>query len=278
MRTLSICLAVLCLPSPALARDRVPKNATCLDLVGLLKSDQDEDTRKSACKRLADHKNLETIPAIGEALLKDASVKVRLECLSTLRKMGPDPRSASAVREAALKDSERKVRGEAMEAVPYVDPDVGGEVALSVLAQDREPEVRRQACRAIEKKGWKNVEVELNELVADAKEPSDVRRSCLAAVVSIGSDAGYALVGRLLTDAPVDDVRREAAAQLDKHPRPSSLGPLCKALSDKNQKVVADAAKALKTLGLRDGARCLREAAKGRLASEMEKYADELEK
>jgi hypothetical protein len=119
------------------------------------------------------------------------------------------------------------------------------------------------------------------KVVGDAQEPVELRRSCLQAMVSIGSDQGYAVAHKLMTEESNDDLRKEASASIEHHPKDSSLPFLCKALLDKNDRIASNAVNGIKNLGKKEGAACLREAAKSvksdRLAGNMNKVAGELE-
>ncbi len=281
MRSLLVAVAVFSFASPALARDAIPKDSSTKDLLDYLKNGG-EDARKEACKRLGERKDPANISAIGELVLKDASLKVRVECVQALERIGQNPESAKFVREALLKDPEKKMREEAMDSIQDVDPEGGGVVAGQVLASDKELNVRRQACRTIERRSWKAAEAAVLKVVGDSSESLELRKSCVQAMVAIGSDHGYALAHKMMLEEQNDDLRKEASAQIEHHPKASSLEPLCKALKDKNDRIASNAVNGLKNLGMKEGAKCLREAAKevksDRLAGNMNKTAAELER
>ena len=274
-------VAVLLVAAPAAARDSLPKNLSQQELVGYLK-DGSEDARKEACKRLRDRGDSSVVPAIGETLRKDSSVKVRLECLETLQKLGANPTSAAFVREAILQDPDRRVREEALDTLQDVDPQHGGDVAGKALLSDKEYDVRKEACRVIERRAWRAAEPALAKVVADPVERPELRRYCMHTLIASRTDAAYAVVHRVLREDNDEDVRREASELIEHEPRASSLPPLCAALKDRSDRIAGNAAKGLRTLGKRDGAACLRAAAKDvrsdHLAHEMNQIASELER
>lgn len=281
MRSLLPALAVLLLAAPAAARDAIPKDVAVPELVNYLKTGG-EDARKEACKRLRDRRDPTTIPAIGEAARKDASMKVRVECIQTLEKMGANAAAAAFVREAAVQDPDRKVREEALDSLQDVDPQGGGDVAAKVLLEDKEYDVRKEACEAIERRGWQAAEPAVAKVVADATEKPELRKACVQSLAAIRTDTAYNLLHKLMLEEPNEDVRREATAEVEHEPRASSLEPLCGALKDRNDRIASNAAKGLKKLGKREGAVCLRAVAKDlkndRLAGEMNKIAADLER
>ncbi|MBI5542462.1 MAG: HEAT repeat domain-containing protein [Deltaproteobacteria bacterium] len=281
MRTLPVVVATVLIAAPAAARDAIPRDASPKELLDYLKTGNDE-ARKEACKRLGARKDPSAIAAIGELVQKDPVMKVRAECIQALERIGPHPASAAIIRAALTSDPERKVREEAADSLQDVDPEKGGEVAAQVLAQEKEVGVRRKICNSIEHKAWKAADQAVAKVVSDVNESADLRRSCLQALLSIGSDAGYSIAHRMLLEEPNEDVRREASAQIEHHPKASSLEPLCKALKDPNSRVASNAAKGLKNLAMKEGAKCLREAAQqvksDRQAGEMNKIAAELER
>jgi hypothetical protein len=280
MRALVAC-AVLLVAAPAAARDAIPRNVSQQELVGYLK-DGGEDARKEACKRLRERSDPTVIPAIGQAMRKDLSPRVRLECLESLKRMGANAAAAPFVREAALEDGDKKVREEALDALKEVDPQHGGDVAGKALLLDREYDVRKEACRVVERRGWQAAVPAMAKVVTDASERPELRRACLQALIATRSDAAYAVVHKVLVEADDEDVRREAVELIEHEPRASSLPALCAALKDKSDRIAGDAAKGLRTLGKKDGATCLRAAARevrnDHLAGEMNKIASELER
>lgn len=279
MRRATIALAVLLSAAPAAARDALPRDLPPSELVAYLKTGG-EDARREACHRLGGRRDASAIPALGEVVVKDPSVRVKAECLQALERIGPNPQSAAFVAEALLKDPERKVRQEAADSLMDVNPQGGGAVAAAALAQEKDSGVRRQLCKSIERRAWKEADAAVIKVVSDAAEPVDVRKTCLESVVAIGSDAGLALAHKMMTDEPNEELRRQASAEIEHHPRPASLQFLCKALLDSNDRIAANAVNGLKRLGLKEGAQCLRDAAQkvgsDRLAGKMNKVADEL--
>lgn len=281
MRHLLLSLAVLLVSAPALARDAIPKDVGPADLIEYLKTGG-EDARKEACKRLGKRKAPDAVPAIGEAVLKDSSIKVRSECIEALEEFGENAQAAGFIAQALLRDPEMKVRKEAADTLQDVDPKNGGLVAAQALGAEKDLKVRKELCNAIEHRRWAAAEAVVSKLVTDPNEPVELRRSCLQAVVAIGSEAGYALAHKMMLEESNDDLRREASARIERSPKASSLQPLCQALKDRNDHIARNAAKGLKNLGKREGAACLREAAQGaksdRLAGDFNKYASELER
>jgi HEAT repeat protein len=280
MRNLLVSAAVILLSSPALARDTIPKDASETMILELLKTGT-EDQRRDGCHRLAERRSQTGIGGIGELVVGDPSVKVRAQCIKALAHIGANAQSANFIRAVLIKDSDGKVREEAMEALPDVDPQGGGSIAAQVLATDKDPRVRRIACVAVEHHRWTVADPSVAKVVADTNEVVELRRACVQALTTIGSDAGYAILHQLVVNEPNEDVRHEVSAVLERHPRATSLEPLCKALHDRNEHIVSNAAKGLKNLGRKEGAACLREAAaavkSNHLASEMNKIASELQ-
>jgi len=281
MRTMLLNIAVLLVSLPAAARDAIPKDVPPKELTEYLKTGN-EDARKEACKRLRDRGNPETLPAIGEAARKDASVKVRIECIQTLEKMGANPAAAAYVREAAVQDPDRKVREEAMDSLQDVDPQNGGDIAAKGLLEDKELEVRKEACSSIERRAWQAAEPAVSKVVTDPNEKPELRKACIQALLALRTDTAYGVVHKVLMEENNEDVRREASALIEHDPRASSLEPLCAALKDRSDRIASNAAKGLRKLGKKEGAVCLRAAARevkgDRLAGEMNKIASELER
>lgn len=273
--------SLLAVSAPALARDTLPLDLGPKELIEYLKSGG-EDARKQACKRLGARKSPAAIPALGEAAVHDASAKVRVECVQALQSIGPNAESARFLREAALNDPDRKVRTEAIDSLQDVEPKTGGDVAAQVLAQDDELAVRKQACRSIERRRWSDANDAVVKVVSDSSEKPELRRACLQALVAIGTDEDYSLVHQMMLEETDEELRREASAQIEHNPKPASLESLCQALKDANERIASNAAKGLKRLGLKEGAKCLRDIApdvkSDRLAGEMEKIANELER
>ena len=274
-------VALLLAGAPVAARDRIPRDLSVAETIEYLKSGG-EDARREACKRLGDRRERSAAPHVGALVLKDPSVRVRISCVKALEEMGPNAVAAAYVREAVLKDPDPKMRQEALDALADVDPGGAGAVAAQVLLRDKERAVRKQACRAIERRRWASADAAAIKVVTDPTEREELRRACLQAVVAIGSSQGYAVAHKMMTEAVDVDLRKEASAQIEHHPRPSSLPFLCKALYDSNHHLAANAVNGLRRLGRKEGAACLREAARAvrsdRLAGNMNKVAGELER
>ncbi|HEY3449830.1 MAG TPA: HEAT repeat domain-containing protein [Myxococcales bacterium] len=266
--------------APASARDAFPRDSTVPQMIEYLKTGG-EDARREACKRLGQRRDPSALASIGELVVKDPVAKVRISCVKALEDLGANPASVPFVVQAALKDPDRKMREEAMDALEDVDPAGGGAVAAQVLSQDKEHDVRKQACRAIEHRKWAAAEAAVLQVVLGAAENTELRRACVQSMVAIGSDQDYALAHKMMTEEPNDDLRKEASAQIEHHPRADSIPFLCRALRDKNDRIVGNAVNGLRKLGMREGASCLRETAKtaknDRHAGNMNKVAGELE-
>lgn len=266
--------------SPAAARDAIPKDATVAQMLEFLKTGGD-DARRESCKRLGDRRDPSAISAIGERVATDPVAKVRITCVKALEDLGANPASVPFIVAAVLKDADAKVRQEAADTLGDVDPQGGGAVAAQVLAGDKDFEVKKQICRTIEHRRWAAAEVAVTQVVVATTEKEELRRACIQSLGAIGSDAGFALLHKMMTEEPTDELRKEASAQVEHHPRPDSVPFLCKALADKNDRIVGNAINGLKNLGRKEGAACLREAAKAaksdRQAGNMNKVAAELE-
>jgi len=150
-----------------------------------------------------------------------------------------------------------------------------------VLEGDGSLRLRREAAQILGRRRWASSVAALARVATSADAPVELRRECLEALVETRDRKAYETIHKVLLKDPSLELRREAAARLERHPDTSSLEPLCKALGDSDEKVVKSAAEALYRLGNRKAAPALREAAgkaSDRLARYLNKVADKLDR
>ncbi len=277
MKRLLVVLAVLSASGLAQARG-LPRNLSYNELVQYLK-DGGIDARAEACKRLGERKSTDPIAALGAVIETDSSPKVRESCLKALEDIG-SPQGARYVRHAILKDESREVRITAINILEDVERD-GGAVLAQVILNDRDNEVRKRALWEVEDNKWASAAPAIVK-VLKTETNYDLRRAALKAARTLGTEDVLQGVYDVLVNDNNPDLRREASEVLERNPRRSALPALCKALSDREKRVAKNSAKALESLGLREGARCLREASRNvsddGLAADMNKIANKLER
>lgn len=278
MRTLLFCPVLILLAGTARAGG-LPRDVSSKDLVGYL-NDGGVDARAEACKRLGERRSPDSVADIGRRVETDPVSKVRIACLKALKDIGVAA-GAKHAGIAALKDEDSEVRITALAVLENLDPKEGAATAAALVRGDGSPEVRKRALWAIEHKRWSQALPAVVQ-VLESDSSLEVRRAALKALKEIGSEEGYQAIHHVILNDGNADMRREAVEIVEHNPRRSSLEPLCKALGDKDSRVVSNAAKGLESLGLREGARCLRESAKNvandRLARDMNGIANKLER
>lgn len=180
--------------------------------------------------------------------LQQGSASARREACHRLGKRRM-PESIPAIGKRVIKDDVSRVRAECLEALAQISNRSATPYVLKAVRKDPDPRVRKKAMKILAK--------------LDPKK-------------------NFATLHKIVLEDPSPELRREASAIITRHPRKSSLKPLCKALRDSDRQVVALAAKGLYWLGLRQGAKCLREASKeirdDRLVNQMNKIASKLER
>jgi HEAT repeat protein len=127
----------------------LPKNLNYHELLDYLQNGS-AAARREACHRLGKRRMPESIPAIGERVLKDDLSGVRAECLEALAEIS-NSSATSYVLKAARKDPDPWVRKKAMRLLVNMGPQGGFATFHKIMLEDPSPELRREASALIER-------------------------------------------------------------------------------------------------------------------------------
>jgi HEAT repeat protein len=234
---------------------------TAEDWLKILKEHKETRFRRAALIALEvfGPRSTGVLPAITEALEKDADPEVRREAAMLLGRMGPDAKGAvSVLGDVLLNDKSDKVREAAAQALagklnPFADEQTR---ALTEALSDKDAGTRAAAAEALLKMGEKSAPAyaRLLELARDKNRDRFSRQYAIKIISRVGADRGDALEALTAILADVKEVvslREDAADGLGRLTVAAEkvIPPLVDRLGDATVQVRRAAAAALAKQG-----------------------------
>ncbi len=181
----------------------------------------------------------------GYTFLNSENVRLRLEGINALRRLGQfDPATREAIRNM-LQDPSERVRREAADALG----DLGDKDAAPLMAQmlnDPDAGVRREAIDSFADWGQKESAPLIAQMLNDPD--ANVRREAMVALGTLGARQASSEIAQLLSDSS-DGVREQAADVLGRLKATEGTAALLQALDDSNDRVRGEAIASLGEVG-----------------------------
>jgi HEAT repeat protein len=232
--------------------------------------DRDPDIRKIAVEGLAGLGDTQAVEPLAVMLKAERESNVRQTVVTSLGEMGP---TAIAPLAATLKDEDPEIRKNAIRALEKIGDSGAVEPLVSMLRGEREKGIRQMAIASLGKMGPSAV---APLIVALKDEDPEIRRNAIWALEKIGDPRAVEPLVSMLEREREASIRQAVVVSLGKM-GPPAIKPLITALKERDHTVRKSAAEALGNIRDRQAVKPLIMAMQGEPLSVRRSISDALQ-